>query len=142
MQLSGPRLGITFLSGKFVDNIKEKHEIDLNPTIFQFGWQTETRFFTVKSGATAVSEWVILVGGFEQEKFIPSLTWIIGMRTAEGFEFGAGPNLALSGTSVVLAAGITIQSEEINFPINLAYSTATSGARVSLLFGFNIRNPE
>ncbi len=86
-----------------------------------------------------VTEWVILIGGFEQEKFLPSLSWLVGFRTAGGFEFGGGPNLALSGTSMVLAVGVTIQSEEINFPINLALATSKSGPRFSLLFEFNIR---
>ncbi|MCK4816379.1 hypothetical protein KA005_11480 [bacterium] len=139
VQLSGPRIGVTFLSDKYVDKIRSKYDIELEPLVAQFGWQFETRFFTLKNGATAVSEWVILIGGFEQEKFIPSLSWLIGFRTAGGFEFGGGPNLALSGTSMVIAVGVTIQSEEINFPINLALATSKSGPRFSLLFGFNMR---
>jgi len=64
---------------------------------------------------------------------------LVGYRSANGFEFGGGPNVALSGTSLVLAVGVTIQSEEVNFPINLALSTSKSGPRYSLLFGFNMR---
>jgi len=139
VHLAGPRVGITFLSKSFTDKIKEKHDIELQPTLIQFGWQFEKRFFTVRSGVSALNEWIILVGGFEQEKFIPSITWLIGIRSAEGFEFGVGPNLALSGTSVVLAAGVTLHSNEINFPINFAYSSSRTGSRFSLLFGFNVR---
>ena len=101
--LSGPRLGVTFLSKKFVNTIKDRHDINLNQVVAQVGWQWEKRFFTVKSGATAVSEWVVLVGGFEQERFLPSVSWLLGMRAASGGEFGAGPNLSLSGTAFVIA---------------------------------------
>jgi hypothetical protein len=139
VKLAGPRVGVTFLSDKYVDMIEEEHSIELEPMIMQFGWQFEKRFFTVRSGFTAVSEWVLLVGGFEQEKFLPSLTWLLGGRTAEGFEFGVGPNLALSGTSVVFAIGMTFKSDQVNFPINLAVSNSQSGPRYSFLVGFNLR---
>jgi hypothetical protein len=139
VNLSGPRIGFTYLSDSFVDRIKDRYDMKLNPWIAQFGWQFETRFFTVRSGATAVTEWIFLVGGFEQEKFLPSLSWLIGMRSSKGFEMGMGPNLAVSGTSVVLAAGITLRSDEINFPINVAVASSKSGPRYSFLVGFNIR---
>jgi len=139
LELSGPRLGVTYLSDSFTKTIKDEADIKLEPFMAQFGWQFEKRFFSISSGATAVSEWIVLIGGFEQEKFLPSISWLIGMRSAEGFEIGAGPNLSASGTSVVIAGGVTLQSGEINFPINLAVATSKSGPRVSLLFGFNIR---
>ena len=85
--LSGPRLGSTLIRGETAEIMKEDY--DAVPFVTQFGWQFETRFFTVESGITGVTEWVILVGGFEQEKFLPSLSWLIGIRTARGFEFGA-----------------------------------------------------
>ena len=137
MELSGPRIGVTYLSSSFRNSVSEN--IDLEPFIAQFGWQYEKRFFTVKSGATAVTEFVFLIGGFEQEKFLPSLSWLVGFRSKDGFEVGAGPNLSLSGTAVVIATGFTIQSGEINFPVNISLATSKSGPRFSLLFGFNIR---
>lgn len=139
ISLSGPRIGATFLSDAFVQRIKEKHNMDLNPLIAQFGWQIEKRFFTIKNGATAVSEWVILVGGFEQEKFLPSITWILGFRTSDGFEFGAGPNLSLSGSSVVFALGYSFQTNELNFPLNFTVATSKTGPRYSLLIGYNLK---
>lgn len=142
IKLSGPRVGITYLSDKFVNKVYERNDISLEPWMAQFGWQHENRFFTIKSGATAITEWVFLVGGFEQEKFIPSISCLIGMRSSRGIEFAAGPNLSLSGSSLVIATGVTFRSDEINFPINIAYSTSQSGGRFSLLFGFNIRDPD
>lgn len=63
--LSGPRIGVTFLSDKYVNEIQSEYEIELQSAIAQFGWQFETRFFTMKNGATVVTEWVFLIGGFE-----------------------------------------------------------------------------
>ena len=137
--LSGSRLGVTYLSKKFVRMIEDKHNIDLNQVVAQIGWQWEKRFFTVRSGSTAVSEWVVLVGGFEQERCLPSILWLLGMRNAEGLELGAGPNLSLSGTAFVFATGITVSSDEVNFPINFAVALSRSGPRYSSLFGFNLK---
>lgn len=140
ISLSGPRIGVTILADNYIKRIEQEYDMELKPVLAQFGWQFEERFFTVKSGATAVTEWIVLIGGFEQEKFLPSLSWLVGMRSAGGFEFGVGPNLAASGTSFVIATGVTLQSAEINFPINFALSVSKSGSRFTLLFGFNMRN--
>ncbi len=140
INLSGPRIGATFLSNPFLAIMKEKHDIELSPLLVQFGWHFEHRFFSLRSGATAVSEWILLVGGFGQEKFIPSISWILGFRSPSGIEFGVGPNLSLSGTSIVFATGITFQFDEINIPLNFAVATSKSGPRFSLLLGFNLRN--
>lgn len=139
INLSGPRVGVTYLSEEFRDEIMAKHDIALNPAFVQFGWHFEHRFFSANNGATAISEWVLLVGGFEQEKFIPSLTWLLGYRSPGGIEFGVGPNLSVSGTSVVFATGITYQSEDINVPVNIALATSKTGLRFTLLLGFNLR---
>ena len=140
INLSGPRIGATYLSESFVGTIEDEHDIKLNSVVVQFGWHFEHRFFSLRNGATMVSEWVLLVGGFEQEKFIPSITWILGFRSPGGIEFGVGPNLSLTGTSIVFATGITLQFDEINVPLNLAIATSKSGPRLSLLIGFNLRS--
>ena len=139
VDLEGPRLGFSFLSSRFVDSMKEEHNKELNPLITQFGWQIEKRFFTMSDGATGISEWVLLVGGFEQGLFVPSVSWLMGMRSGTGLEFGMGPNLSASGSSIVLAMGVTLRSEEINFPLNIAVAASDKGPRYSLLFGFNLR---
>jgi hypothetical protein len=84
-----------------------------------------------------VVEFIALVGGFEQQLFMPSATMLVGIRNYRGMELGFGPNISLTGTAIAFAAGVTIQSNGINFPINLAYVPSPSGGRVSLLFGFN-----
>jgi len=41
----------------------------------------------------------------------------------------------------VLAGGVTFQSGYLNIPVNLALVPSKSGARVSMLVGFNMRRP-
>ncbi len=139
IHLDGPRLGVTFLSPGIIDRVK-REDIDLNPIITQFGWQFETRLFRLANGVSSVVELVPLVGGLEQGKFLPSLSALLGIRGPKGFEFGFGPNVTPLGAGVVIAVGTSIQSNGINFPINLAVVPSKDGVRLSLLFGFNARH--
>ncbi len=139
LKLSGPRLGFTIISQRLIDNLKEEHQETISPFITQFGWQFETRIFTLENGTSGLFEFVPLVGGLEQGKFLPSLSALVGIRGAKGFEFGFGPNLSVGGAGLVLAAGTNFQSQGINFPVNVAFAPSKDGSRVSLLFGFNSR---
>ena len=135
--LAGPRFGLTLLTGKSADDLKEDH--DVGPIILQVGWQFEHRFSGAEGGATGITEFVALVGGVEQGFILPSLSGLVGFRSANGSEFGFGPSLSLSGAALVVAAGITKQSGGLNLPINLAVVLSKKGTQFSLLFGFNAR---
>jgi hypothetical protein len=139
LKLSGPRLGFTVLSSKLVDNLEEEHQETISPFITQFGWQFETRIFTLDNGTSGLFEFVPLVGGLEQGKFLPSLSALVGIRGPKGIEFGVGPNLSVAGAGLVFAAGTNFQSQGINFPVNVAFAPSKDGARFSVLFGFNSR---
>ena len=139
IRLDGPRIGFTILSANVLDKARESIP-DLNPFLTQFGWQFESRLFRLPNGVSGLVELVPLVGGLEQGKFLPSVSGLLGMRGAKGFEFGLGPNLTPLGASIVLAVGTSIQSNGINFPINLAVVPGKEGMRVSLLVGFNARH--
>ena len=139
VKLSGPRFGVTFLSAEIRDSIRVNTETDVGPIVSQFGWQWERQFNAGDAGATAVSEWVLLVGGLEQGTFLPSLSWIVGLRTRNGTEFGVGPNLSAAGPALVIGAGMTRRSGSLNIPINLSVVPSQAGMRVSLLTGFTIR---
>ena len=139
LKLGGPRIGITILSKKFVDNMNEEFNEDISTVMTQFGWQFETRIFTLDNGTTGLFEFVPLIGGLEQGKFLPSLSALVGIRSGKGLEFGVGPNVSVSGAGLVFAAGTNFQSENINFPVNIAFAPSKDGARFSLLFGFNTR---
>jgi hypothetical protein len=137
--LSGPRLGFTFLSDGIVGRLKEDAMIDVSPVVTQFGWQFEKQFYSTENGPTAVTEWVVLVGGLEQGVVLPSVSWLVGMRTMKGAEFGIGPNITPVGAALAVAAGMTFRAGGLNVPVNLAIVPSKSGVRVSLLAGFNTR---
>lgn len=137
VHLGGPRLGITVLTGGSAN--KAEQEYNLKPFLTQFGWQFETRLFRLPNGTAGLLEVVPLIGGLEQNKFIPSLNALIGIRGPKGLEFGLGPNLTPISASVALAVGTSFRSHGINFPVNFAVVPGNGGARFSLLFGFNSR---
>lgn len=135
IQLDGPRFGVTYLQGQLARDLEET--FGAQPYVTQFGWQVENRFFTLTNGNSGIVEFVALLGGMEQGLFLPSATMLVGMRNYKGMEFGFGPNVSLTGSAIAFAAGITVQSSGINFPINVAYVPGPGGGRVSLLVGFN-----
>src|SRR4051812_3691966 len=137
--LSGPRFGVTFLDRAVRQDLTENADVTVGPVISQFGWQFEKRFYTRDDGPTAVTEWVLLLGGLDQGVALPSLSWLIGVRTRNGAEFGVGPNVTPLGAAVAMAAGVTFRAGALNVPLNLAVVPSTSGVRVSLLAGFNTR---
>lgn len=139
VDMSGPRFGLTMLSQASVDLLKADHEIVVRPLISQFGWQFERRFYTNPDGATVLMEWVPLVSGLEQGVALPSLNWLVGVRTRSGTEFGIGPNVTPLGVGLVIAGGITVRSGAVHVPLNFAVATSKTGARVSILTGFNLR---
>jgi hypothetical protein len=147
---NGPRVGVTFFGpGSAKDRLSKNN---YEPFIIQFGWQFETRLFSLDNGTTGLVEWVLLAGGVEKGLFLPSATMLIGMRGGkEGFEFGLGPNLSVSGIGMAFAVGGSFKSGKLSFPVNLAIVPSvnnrlndsgerhSTGARVSLLVGFNTR---
>lgn len=163
----GPRVGVTYLGvGTSREKIAEAfNRGDITPWISQFGWQFETRIFTLDDGACGLVEFVPMIGGLEQGLFLPSASGILGFRTRSGIELGVGPNLSLSGVGLVLAAGASFKIGKVTFPINVVFSPSirktpptttvydpitgvgtevkgiptNSGFRLSLVIGFNSR---
>ncbi len=139
VDLAGPRVGVTFLSDGIREQLRGGSNRMIEPAITQFGWQKEKRFLSSPDGFTGVTEFVALVGGMEQGMFIPSFNWLVGVRTAEGVEFAAGPNLTPWGAGIAAAAGVTFKAGNLNIPLNFAAVRSQSGVRVSMLMGFNAR---
>ena len=137
--LSGPRFGVTMLSDKIVESLDEY--VELNPVISQFGWQFEKQFYTNGGRVAMLNEWVMLFGGLDQGLAIPSLTWLVGVRTASGSEFGIGPNVGIGGVSLAVAAGTTLRAGFLNVPVNVAVVPSRNGMRISFLTGFSVRRP-
>ncbi|HEV8397413.1 MAG TPA: hypothetical protein VGQ37_24180 [Vicinamibacterales bacterium] len=138
VNLSGPRFGMTALSPGVVAEL-QKRKIDVDANISQFGWQFERQFYSRDSGVAAVNEWVVLLGGLDQGVVLPSLSWLVGLRTREGAEFGIGPNVTPAGVALAVAAGVTFRAGNLNVPMNVAVVPSKVGTRISVLTGFNMR---
>ena len=136
--LSGPRFGLSLLGDGVVQKLAER-EIAVGPHISQFGWQFEKQFYTKDSGLTMVTEWVALVGGLDQSVVLPSVSWLVGVRTRDGAEFGIGPNVTPAGTALVLATGMTFRTGSFNIPVNVAFVPSKNGSRVTILTGLSFR---
>jgi len=137
--LSGPRVGATFLTTRMRDKLLADHNMKVGAVISQFGWQFERQFLGNDGGPTAVSEWVVMVGGLDQGVFLPSLTWIVGIRTPGGQEIGVGPNATPAGVALAIAAGVTTRAGSMNIPFNVAIVPSQNGVRMSVLTGFTMR---
>ncbi len=90
-------------------------------------------------------EWVVLVGGVEQDEMNLSLSWLAGYRLPNGLEFGVGPNVSVrkealddATTSMVVAMGATLPFGELYVPANLAVAFAEGGPRITTLLGWII----
>jgi len=138
VSLSGPRFGVTFLSDGVVKKL-EDYDLNVGSAISQFGWQFERQFYSKQGGVTAVNEWVALLGGLDQGVVIPSLSWLVGLRSPEGAEFGIGPNLTPAGVALAISAGVTFRAGVLNVPMNFALVPTKVGMRVSMLTGFTMR---
>ena len=135
---SGPRFGLTWLGGSLVDTLKSKYDIDVSHIITQFGWQYERQFASFENGPVALNEWVLLVGGLDQGAFLPSLTWLVGIRTPSNFEIGVGPNATPAGVALAMSMGMTFRAGALNVPVNVAVVPSRFGVRSSILTGFNL----
>ena len=138
--LSGPRFGITSLSDGIVKHFADNY-LEVRPVITQFGWQFEKQFYASNSGFAAVNEWVVLLGGMDQGIAIPSLSWLVGLRAANGAEFGFGPNVSPAGVAFTFAAGVTMRTGFLNVPMNIAVVPSRNGTRISFLTGFSMNRP-
>jgi len=136
---SGPRLGVAYLIGGSV--AAERIGRHVAPFTSLFGWQIEHQFETGRRDLPVpMTELVFLAGGMEQGVFLPSASWLIGVRKTNGWEAGLGPTLTGAGIQIAAAAGITRSLGAINVPVNLAVAPGRRGAALSLTTGFNLKH--
>jgi len=135
-KLAGPRVGITMVTPGLLANILKKdvsffsdeNQESWNGTslgeygavMSQYGWQWESRFAD-GGQVTGIVEWIALVGGMDKGMFLPSVSSMVGVRTASGVEFAAGPNLSLGGIAMVIGAGYNFKFGNLNLPVNIVY---------------------
>ena len=144
LKMSGPRVGLTFLTGRSATPRDEGGEWDY-PMITQIGWQFESRFFTTEGGLTGLTEIVPLIGGVDQNKFKPSVSFLLGVRSERGSEFAVGPLISLPvssddniNTSFIFAAGMTKRQGNMFFPFNIAVIPHKYGTRFTFTVGWNM----
>lgn len=135
---TGPRFGVTWLGGTIPAEIKKNFNTDVKPVISQFGWQFEKEFTALEGGPVALNEFILLVGGLDQGTALPSLTWLVGIRTPGQFEFGVGPNATPAGVALAVSVGQTFKAGALSIPVNVAIVPSKFGVRSSILTGFNI----
>jgi hypothetical protein len=117
-KLSGPRVGMTIITnGSLSDHLEGNFTT-------QFGYQFEKQIAGDEQIAGLI-EGIVMIGGLEQGRFLPSVSGLFGARTASGFEFAMGPNLSLAGAGLVIGVGHTIKMGSINIPINFAFVPST-----------------
>jgi hypothetical protein len=136
---SGPRFGFTVFTG---DVAKLRQRANREPLMSQFGWQFETQLSPVGTESKALMEWVVLVGGVEQDELNLSLSWLAGIRTQDGLELGAGPAISVNKdsdkptTSMIVSAGAAAPLGGMRIPIHLAVALAKGGPRITTLVGW------
>ena len=135
-KLAGPRVGMTMVQSGLLANILKKDVSffsdenreswdgtslgEYGAVTSQYGWQWESRFADGEN-VTGIVEWIALVGGMEKGMFLPSVSSMVGVRTAKGIEFAVGPNLSLGGIAMVIGAGYNFKFGKLNMPVNIAY---------------------
>jgi hypothetical protein len=139
--LSGPRLGFTYLpgQGELVTKLKEKN---IGVFLSQFGWHFEYQIVPETEGPCFLIEVIPLVAGVEYGKIIPTLTLGFGIRFPNGIEFGMGPNVMATESGLLSALMVTV-GKSFNFggvsiPLNFAVTTNPKGYRISFIFGYAI----
>ncbi len=94
LNLSGPRMGFTYFSGEAASILQARESVggfNANPLMFQFGYQFEIQYLN-QGNFQALFEFIPLITGLDQGKFLPSLSILNGMRSnISGWELAFGP---------------------------------------------------
>lgn len=99
LKSDGPRMGMTFLTGESAAIIKKSTRdggYEGSPYMFQFGYQFEKQYLN-EGNFQALFEFIPTVTGLDQGRFIPSVTFLNGLRNnVNGWEFAFGPTFSFS----------------------------------------------
>ena len=140
--LAGPRIGAVYMTASPASNFlngtlelddmgdlpEDYNDIAKGAFTSLYGWQWESRFADGYD-ITGIVEWIVLVGGMEKGKFLPSVSSMVGARTGSGLEFAMGPNLSLGGIAMVFGIGYNFKSGDLNMPINIAFVPGRIGTQ-------------
>lgn len=94
LRLNGPRMGMTIFSGdvaKLYEAPEEYGGFNVNPIMFQFGYQFEVKYLN-SGDFQALFEFLPIITGIDQGIFIPSFSFLNGLRNNKhGIEVAFGP---------------------------------------------------
>jgi hypothetical protein len=138
--MSGPRLGITFVTGAQGTQALTDH--NLPSPISQFGWHFEQQVVPRGGGPQFVIEEVILAGAVEQGTVVPAGTLLFGIRMPNGFEVGMGPNVTPLGSALAIGAGTSIRYGGVSIPLDFAVVTSPGAVRFSFLIGYALQTSD
>ena len=102
LQNDGPRMGGVFLTGVGASVLKAPEDkggyaggYGSVAAMFQFGYQFEKQYLN-EGDFQALFEFVPMVTGLDQGRFIPSINFLNGIRNnTTGWEFAFGPNFSV-----------------------------------------------
>jgi TolB-like protein len=99
LNLSGPRLGLTYFNGTTADIMtKPKYEggYDVLPAMFMFGYQLEVQYLN-SGNFQALFEFIPTITGVDQGLLMPNLSILMGFRhNIRGWEIALGPTAGLT----------------------------------------------
>ncbi|MEX2595806.1 MAG: hypothetical protein WEC59_02670, partial [Salibacteraceae bacterium] len=99
LKLNGPRMGFTYVSGlrgQRLQDSENNNGFGMFPVMSQFGYQFEWQYLSA-GNLQALVEVIPMIGGMDQQAFIPSVTFMNGFRhSRSGIEFAFGPTLRLT----------------------------------------------
>jgi len=95
LTLNGPRMGFSVPFGTTKSILMDEESeggFGMFPAMFQFGWQQEIQYLSAGK-FQALIEGILLLGGLESGRIVPSFSLINGFRFGDkGWEFGFGPS--------------------------------------------------
>jgi len=99
LRADGPRMGVGFFSGLNGEIMKRPEKdggFDGYPFMFQFGYQFEKQYLN-EGNFQALFEFIPVISGMDQGRFIPSFTFLNGLRNNKnGWEFAFGPTFTFT----------------------------------------------
>lgn len=95
---NGPRMGMAYFIGESADRLSaplNQGGYDASPLMTQFGYQQEVRYMS-SGNFSALVEFIPMISGLEQSRFLPSLVVLNGFREGKtGLEFAFGPSFGV-----------------------------------------------
>ena len=98
MNLSGPRIGCFVATGDVGKLFRAPESVggfNMYQATSQIGWQHEEQYLS-SGNFSALVEFIMMAGGIESGRFIPSVSTLLGFRMGrQGWEFAIGPSFRI-----------------------------------------------